>query len=81
MPSILCLNDQGGSVMECSLDITGTLGPGTWASALGLRNHGIDSRYTGPIKWPTMSTRGMVQAETMSLVEQEQVFCITGNCY
>jgi len=25
MPSILCLNDQGGSVMECSEDVAGTL--------------------------------------------------------
>lgn len=25
MPSVLCLNDQGGSVMECSEDISGTL--------------------------------------------------------
>ena len=25
MPSILCLNDQGGSVMDCSEDVTGTL--------------------------------------------------------
>ena len=25
MPSVLCLNDQGGSVMECSEDVSGTL--------------------------------------------------------
>ena len=25
MPSVLCLNDQGGSVMECSEDVAGTL--------------------------------------------------------
>lgn len=25
MPSLLCLNDQGGSVMECTGDVTGTL--------------------------------------------------------
>lgn len=25
MPSVLCLNDQGGAVMDCSADITGTL--------------------------------------------------------
>jgi DNA (cytosine-5)-methyltransferase 1 len=25
MPSVLCLNDQGGSVMECSHDVSGTL--------------------------------------------------------
>ena len=26
MPSILCINDQGGQIMECSENITGTLG-------------------------------------------------------
>lgn len=25
MPSVLCLNDQGGSVMDCSEDVSGTL--------------------------------------------------------
>ena len=25
VPSVLCLNDQGGRVMECSVDVTGTL--------------------------------------------------------
>lgn len=25
MPSVLCLNDQGGSVMDCTVGITGTL--------------------------------------------------------
>ena len=25
MPSVLCLNDQGGSVMECSENVSGTL--------------------------------------------------------
>lgn len=25
VPSVLCLNDQGGSVMECSVNVTGTL--------------------------------------------------------
>ena len=25
IPSVLCLNDQGGSIMECSQDVTGTL--------------------------------------------------------
>lgn len=57
MPSVLCLNDQGGSVMECSEDVAGTLraqehghqplviGP---SEAKLFENHGIDARYTGP---------------------------------
>ena len=59
MPSILCLNDQGGSVMECSLDITGTLRAQEHGhQPLVYENHGIDSRYTGPHRVaPTMSAR------------------------
>lgn len=51
MPSILCLNDQGGSVMECSEDVSGTLR----AQEHGHQplvlydNHGKDARYEGPL--------------------------------
>ena len=81
MPSILCLNDQGGSVMECSLDITGTLRAQEHGhQPLVYENHGIDSRYTGPHKVaPTMSARYGPGGNNVPLVEQEQVFCITGN--
>ena len=52
MPSVLCLNDQGGSVMECSEDVAGTLRAqehGHQPLVLGVyENHGIDARYTGP---------------------------------
>ena len=61
MPSVLCLNDQGGSVMECSENVTGTLRAqehghqplvvktqrGKVKAAI-FENHGIDARYTGP---------------------------------
>ncbi len=81
MPSILCLNDQGGSVMECSLDITGTLRAQEHGhQPLVYENHGIDSRYTGPHRGaPTMSARYGTGGNNVPLVEQEQVFCITGN--
>ena len=81
MPSVLCLNDQGGSVMECSLDITGTLRAQEHGhQPLVYENHGIDSRYTGPHKVaPTMSARYGTGGNNVPLVEQEQVFCITGN--
>ena len=81
MPSILYLNDQGGSVMECSLDITGTLRAQEHGhQPLVYENHGIDSRYTGPHKVaPTMSARYGTGRNNVPLVEQEQVFCITGN--
>ena len=51
MPSVLCLNDQGGSVMECSEDVAGTLR----AQEHGHQplvlydNHGKDARYKGPL--------------------------------
>ena len=59
MPSILCLNDQGGSVMECSENVSGTLRAQEHGHQpillhpeknLLYENYGIDSRYTGPHK-------------------------------
>ncbi len=51
MPSILYLNDQGGSVMECSLDITGTLRAQEHGhQPLVFDNHGQDTRFCGPVK-------------------------------
>ena len=66
VPSVLCLNDQGGSVMAYSKDVAGTLRAqehGHQPLVMGLRqeektcmvielfkNHGIDARYTGPHK-------------------------------
>lgn len=70
MPSVLCLNDQGGSVMECSEDIAGTLraqehghqplvlSASPEQTALLFENHAIDARYTGPHSVsPTLSNR------------------------
>ena len=59
MPSVLCLNDQGGSVMEYSENVSGTLRAQEHGhQPLVYENHGIDSRYTGPHKVaPTMSAR------------------------
>ena len=65
MPSVLCLNDQGGQIMACSENITGTLrAQERGHQPLVLRpadpqiyeNHGVDSRYIGPHKVaPTIS--------------------------
>ena len=81
MPSVLCLNDQGGSVMECSENVTGTLRAQEHGhQPLVYENHGIDSRYTGPHRVaPTMSARYGTGGNNVPLVEQEQIFCITGN--
>ena len=81
VPSVLCLNDQGGKVMECSIDVTGTLRAQEHGhQPLVYENHGIDSRDTGPHDvCPTMSARYGTGGNNVPLVEQEPVFCITGN--
>ena len=60
MPSVLCLNDQGGKSMACSEDMTGALRAqehGHQPLVL-YENHGIDSRYRGPLSVaPTLSAR------------------------
>ena len=82
MPSILCINDQGGQIMECSENITGTLRAQEHGhQPLVYENHGIDSRYTGPHKVaPTMSARYGTGGNNVPLVEQEaDAICIAGN--
>ena len=81
VPSVLCLNDQGGSVMECSKNVSGTLRAQEHGhQPLVYENHGIDSRYTGPHKVaPTMSAR-YGTGNNVPLVEQEaDAICIAGN--
>ena len=82
MPSVLCLNDQGGSVMECSENVSGTLRAQEHGhQPLVYENHGIDSRYTGPHKVaPTMSARYGTGGNNIPLVEQNTgAICIAGN--
>ena len=73
VPSVLCLNDQGGGIMACSEDVAGTLRAqehGHQPLVIGMRqeetpsvielfeNHGIDARYTGPYSIsPTLTNR------------------------
>lgn len=89
MPSILCINDQGGQIMECSENVTGTLRAQEHGhQPLVLRptgpkvyeNHCIDGRYTGPHDVaPTMSARYGTGGNNIPLVQQEEVICIAGN--
>ena len=90
MPSVLCLNDQGGQIMACSENITGTLrAQERGHQPLILRptepkvyeNHGIDGRYTGPHDVaPTMSAAYGMGGNNTSLVEQNAgAICIAGN--
>lgn len=49
MPSVLCLNDQGGRNMELSRDCVGTLRAQEHGhQPLVFANHGQDSRFSGP---------------------------------
>ena len=71
MPTVLCLNDQGGSIMECSEDISGTLRAQEHGhQPLVFENHGIDARYTGPHEVaPTLSARAGTGGNNLPLVE------------
>ena len=81
MPSVLCINDQGGQVMEISENMTGTLRAQEHGhQPLVYENHGIDSRYRQMEEVaPTMSTRYGTGGNNVPLVEQEPVICIAGN--
>ena len=82
MPSVLCLNDQGGSVMDCTEDKTGTLRAQQHGhQPLVFENHGIDSRYTGPHPIVhTLSARAGTGGNNLPLALQpEPTMCICGN--
>lgn len=89
VPSILCLNDQGGSVMACSEGVAGTLRAqehGHQPLIVDKRsdemmpalyeNHGIDARYTGPhTVAPTMSARYGTGGNNVPLIAQGSEPC------
>lgn len=81
VPSILCLNDQGGSVMDCTEDVTGTLRAQEHGhQPLVFENHGIDARYTGPHPVsPTLSARAGTGGNNLPIVTEDPCYCITGN--
>ena len=81
VPSVLCLNDQGGQRMDIYQNVTGTLrSQMDGHPPLVYENYGIDSRYTGPLSVsPTLSARCGTGGNNIPLVEQEPVWCITGN--
>ena len=83
VPSVLCLNDQGGSVMECTEDMTGTLRAQEHGhQPLVYENHGIDARYTGPhLTVPTLSARAGTGGNNLPLVAEADTppLCIAGN--
>ena len=80
MPTVLCINDQGGERMDVTVDKTATLrAQMDNHQPLVFESHGIDARYRqmGDVA-PTMSARYGTGGNNVPLVG-EQVFCITGN--
>jgi DNA (cytosine-5)-methyltransferase 1 len=78
VPGVLCLNDQGGSRIDLSGNLSGTLRAqehGHTPLVMGepelYENHGIDSRYTGPHGVaPTMSARYGTGGNNVPLISQ-----------
>lgn len=72
MPSVLCLNDQGGSIMDCTENKAGTLRAQQHGhQPLVFENHGVDSRYTGPHPvCPTLSARAGTGGNNLPLALQ-----------
>lgn len=80
MPTVLCINDQGGERMDVTVDKTATLRAQMGNhQPLIFESHGMDARYRqmGDVA-PTMSARYGTGGNNVPLVG-EQVFCITGN--
>lgn len=81
MPSVLCLNDQGGDIMECSVNISGTLRAQEHGhQPLVFENHGIDVRYRGPLSVsPTLAARAGTGGNNLPLVEQPRAVDFPNN--
>lgn len=80
MPTVLCINDQGGERMDVTVDKTATLRAQMGNhQPLIFENHGIDARYRqmGDVA-PTMSARYGTGGNNVPLVG-EQVYCLAGN--
>ena len=82
MPSVLCLNDQGGRSMDCTEGVSGTLRAQEHGhQPLVFDNHGQGSRYKGPVGVSqTVSASFGMGGNNTPLVETEPpVYCIAGN--
>ncbi len=66
----LCLNDQGGQMMDCSVDVAGTLrAQMSGHPPLVFDNHGQDLRFTGPVEKAQAVTASYgMEGNTQSLV-------------
>lgn len=81
MPSVLCVNDQGGKRIDLSEDMSGTLRANEKGhQPLVYENHGIDSRIreSGEIS-PTVTARYGTGGGNTPLIQESDVYCIVGN--
>ena len=89
VPSILCLNDQGGNSIEYMENISGALRAQEHGhqplvlpdQPVLFENHGVDSRYTGPHPVsPTLSARAGTGGNNLPFALQTaETLCISGN--
>lgn len=80
MPSVLCINDQGGERMDVTVDKTATLrAQMDNHQPLIFESHGMDARYRqmGSVA-PAMLARCGTGGNNVPLVG-EQVYCLAGN--
>ena len=81
MPSVLCVNDQGGKRIDLSEDMSGTLRANEKGhQPLVYENHGIDARIreSGEIS-PTVTARYGTGGGNTPLIQESDVYCIVGN--
>ena len=80
MPSVLCINDQGGERMDVTVDKTATLRAQMGNhQPLIFESHGMDARYRQMDSVaPAMSARCGTGGNNVPLVG-EQVYCLAGN--
>ena len=76
MPSVLCLNDQGGKIMACSEDVSGALRAQEHGhQPLVFDAHGQDTRYRGPVKCsPTLSANLLNHPLVMDSSESPKIY-------
>ena len=81
MPSVLCLNDQGGQRMDVSEDRTGTLRASEKGhQPLIYEHHGMDARVKEfGSQSPAVTTRYGTGGGNIPLVQEDDVYCIVGN--
>ena len=82
MPSVLCVNDQGGQRIDLSEDVSGTPRSNEKGhQPLVYENHGVDARIreSGEVS-PTVTARyGTGGGNTPLVQEPNEVYCIVGN--